>query len=135
MSLISELMEKPASLSAASKYTTMNGFIYLGAAATFIFWPGAVQTVFRDAPFTGNEEGLFRAIGMALGVIGWLYLFGGRTGGRQFVAAGVLDRWFLVPWVLVPLAIAGVFPHTFLAFALLDVSLAIGAFMLRNRST
>ena len=99
------------------------------------FWPGVVQTLFMDAPFAGKEEGLFRALGMALGVIGWLYLFGGRSGGRQFVAAGVLDRWMLVPGVLVSLAIAGVFPHTFLAFALLDVSLAIGAWMLRDRTT
>ncbi len=113
----------------------MNGFIYLGAAATFIFWPGVVQTLFRDAHFAGNEEALFRVIGMAVGVIGWLYLFGGRSGGRQFVAAGVLDRWVLVPAVLVPLAIAGIFPHTFLAFALLDVSLALGAWMLRDRTT
>ena len=135
MSLISELLEKPASLSAASKYTAMNGFIYLGAGAVFIFWPGAVQTLFRDAPFAGNEEALFRVIGMAVGVIGWLYLFGGRSGGRQVVAASVLDRWVLVPAVLVPLAIVGVFPHTLLAFALLDVSLAVGAWMLRNRST
>ena len=37
--------------------------------------------------------------------------------------------------VLVPLAIAGVFTHTFLAFALLDVSLAVGAWMLRDRTT
>jgi len=113
----------------------MNGFIYLGAGAVFIFWPGAVQTLFRDAPFAGNEEALFRVIGMAVAVIGWLYLFGGRSGGRQVVAASVLDRWVLVPGVLVPLAIAGVFPHTLLAFALLDVSLAVGAWMLRNRTT
>ncbi len=135
MSLISELLEKPATLSKASKYTAMNGFIYLGAAATFILWPGAVQTLFMDAPFAGKEEALFRVIGMTLGVIGWLYLFGGRSGGRQFVAAGVLDRWVLVPAVLVPLAIAGVFPHTFLAFSVLDVSLAVGACMLRDRTT
>ena len=135
MSLISELLEKPATLSKASQYTAMNGFIYLGAAATFIFWPGVVQTLFMDAPFAGKEEALFRVIGMAVGVIGWLYLFGGRSGGRQVVAASVLDRWVLVPAVLVPLAIAGVFPHTFLAFALLDVSLAIGAWMLSKRTT
>ena len=132
MSLISELLERPATLSRASKYTAMNGFIYLGAGAVFILWPGAVQTLFMDAPFAGKEEALFRAIGMAVAVIGWLYLFGGRSGGRQFVAAGVLDRWTLVPAVLVPLAIAGVFPHTFLAFAVLDVSLAVGAWMLRR---
>ena len=135
MSLISDLLEKPASLSTASKYTAMNGFIYLGAGAVFILWPGAVQTLFMDAPFAGKEEALFRVIGMTVAVIGWLYLFGGRSGGRQVVAAGVLDRWVLVPAVLVPLAIAGVFPHTFLAFTVLDVSLAVGAFMLRNRTT
>ena len=135
MSLISELLERPSSLSSASKYTAMNGYIYLGAGAMFIFWPGAVQTLFRDAPFAGNEEALFRVLGMAVAVIGWLYLFGGRSGGRQVVAASVLDRWVLVPAVLVPLAIAGVFPHTLLAFALLDVSLAVGAWMLRNRTT
>ena len=134
MSLISELLEKPASLSTASKYTAMNGFIYLGAGAVFILWPGAVQTLLRDPPFAGNEEALFRVLGMAVAVIGWLYLFGGRSGGRQVVAASVLDRWTIVPAVLVPVAIAGVFPHTFLVFALLDVSLAVGAWMLRDRT-
>ena len=135
MSLIGDLLEKPASLSTASKYTVMNGFIYLGAGAMFILWPGSVQTLFMDAPFAGKEEALFRVIGMTVAVIGWLYVFGGRSGGRQFVAAGVLDRWVLVPAVLVPLAIAGVFPHTFLAFAFLDVALAVGARMLSNRTT
>jgi len=37
--------------------------------------------------------------------------------------------------VLVPLAIADAFLHTLLAFALLDVSLAVGAWMLRRRTT
>jgi hypothetical protein len=35
-------------------------------------------------------------------------------------AASVLDRWILVPAVLVPIAISGVFPHTLLAIAVLD---------------
>ena len=135
MSFIGDLLEKPLNLSIASKYTAMNGFIYLGLGSLFIFWPGAVQTLFRDAPFAGNEEALFRVLGMTVAVIGWLYLFGGRSGGRQVVAASILDRWVLVPGVLVPLAIAGVYPHSFLAFALLDVSLAVGAWMLRNRTT
>ena len=38
MSLISEFLEKPPSLSTASKYTVMNGFIYLGARAVFILY-------------------------------------------------------------------------------------------------
>jgi hypothetical protein len=133
MSLMSDLLETPASLSTASKYTAMNGFIYLGLGALFILWPGAVQTIFRDEPFTGHERALFRVIGLTVMVIGWLYLFGGRSGSRQVVAASVLDRWILVPLVLVPIAIAGVFPHALLAFALLDASLALGAWGLRRR--
>ncbi len=50
MALIRDLLEKPAHLSKASKYTAMTGFIYLGAGAMFILWPGSVQTLFRDAP-------------------------------------------------------------------------------------
>jgi hypothetical protein len=57
----------------------MNGYIYLSLGALFIVWPRAVQTLFRDEPFAAHEEGLFRVIGMTVAVIGWLYLFGGRS--------------------------------------------------------
>jgi hypothetical protein len=93
-----------------------------------------VQTIFRDASFVGNEAALIRVIGMTVMVIGWLYLFGGLSGGRRIVAAGILDRWLLVPWVLVPVAIAGVFPHFLLTFAVLDPTLALGAWLLLRRS-
>jgi hypothetical protein len=73
-------------------------------------------------------------MGMTVMVIGWLYLFGGLSGGRRIVAASVLDRVVLVPLVLVPLAIAGVFPHFLLAFAVLEPTLGIGAWLLLNRS-
>jgi hypothetical protein len=63
-------------------------------------------------------------------VIGWHYYFGGRTGGEQVVAAGVIDRLIFVPLVLLPLAFAGVFPHTFIALTVLDIGLAIGSWML-----
>ena len=72
-----------------------------------------------------------RVIGLTIMVIGWLYLFGGRSGARQFVAAFVIDRLVFVPVVLVPLATAGVFPHLLMTFAILDASLAIGAWALR----
>ena len=112
----------------------MNGWIYLGIGAVFVIWPGIVQTIFRDAPFVGNEAALIRVVGMTVMVIGWLYLFGGLSGGRRIVAASILDRVVLVPLVLVPLAIAGVFPHFLLAFALLDPTLGIGAWLLLSRS-
>jgi hypothetical protein len=74
-----------------------------------------------------------RVIGLTIVVIGWLYFFGGRSGARQFVAASVIDRLLFVPGVLIPLALVGAFPRLFLAFTLLDVSLAIGAWMLLAR--
>ena len=109
MSFFNDLLEKPANLSTASKYSVMNGCIYLALGALFIVWPGSVQTIFMDAPFVGQESALFRVTGMAVAVIGWLYLFGGRSGARQFGPASVLDRVVLVPAVLVPLVIAGIF--------------------------
>ena len=113
----------------------MNGFIYLALGALFIVWPGSVQTIFMDVPFVGRESTLFRVVGMAVAVIGWLYLFGGRSGARQFGPASVLDRVVLVPAVLVPLVIAGIFPHTLGASAILDPALGIGAWVLHYRKT
>lgn len=133
MSIISDLLERPPSLSAASKYTMLNGVLYLGTGALFIAWPGLVQTLFMDAAFVGHEGALFRVIGLTLMVIGWLYLFGGRSGARNAVAASVFDRLLLVPAVLIPLAIAGVFPHLLIALTILDPSLAIGAWVLLSR--
>jgi hypothetical protein len=134
MSFINDLLAKPA-LSTASKYTAMNGFTYLGAGALLIVWPAAVQTLLRDPAFVGHEGALFRVIGMAVAVIGWLYVFGGRSGAQRFGPASVLDRVVLVPLVLLPLVIAGVFPHTLGAFAILGPSLGIGAWALHNRGT
>jgi hypothetical protein len=134
MSLIEDLLERPFDQAITSKYTAMNGLIYLGAGTLVVIWPGMVQTIFRDAAFVGNEAALIRVIGMTVMVIGWLYLFGGLSGGRRIVAASVLDRVVLVPLVLVPLAIVGVFPHFLLAFAVLDPTLGIGAWLLLSRS-
>ena len=133
MSFFSDLLEKAGKLSAASKYSVMNGYVYLALGAMFIVWPGSVQTIFMDAPFVGHESALFRVIGMAVAVIGWLYLFGGRSAARQFGPASVLDRVVLVPAVLVPMVIAGIFPHSLGAFAILDPVLGIGAWVIHNR--
>ena len=135
MSFINDLLEKPANLSTESKYAVMNGCMYLALGGLLIVWPGAVQTIFMDRPFVGDEGALFRVVGMALAVIGWLYVFGGRSGARQFGPASVLDRVVLVPVVLVPLVIAGVFPHIFAAVAIFDPTLGIVAWVLHNRET
>jgi len=94
MSLFGDLLEKPSTLSTASKYSVLNGYLYLALGAMFVLWPGSVQTIFMDAPFTGHESALFRVTGMAVAVIGWFYVFGGRSGARQIGPASVLDRSF-----------------------------------------
>jgi hypothetical protein len=133
MPLFRDLLERPSTLPLTSKYTVVGGLIYLAAGGLLLLWPGATQTLLRDGAFVGHEEGLVRAMGMSVMIIGWFYLFGARTGARQFVAASVFDRAVLVPLVLLPLAFAGVFPHLFVAFALLDVALGLGAWWLISR--
>jgi hypothetical protein len=133
MSLIADLLEKSPNLSIASKNTVINGFSYFGGGALLIAWPGATQALFKEPAFVGHEEGLVRMIGLMLAVIGWLYVFGGRSGSRAFVAASVVDRLVFVPVVLVPLAMAGVFPHLLLTFAILDPTLAVVAWALLAR--
>ena len=133
MSLMKALLEKPPALTTASKYTVLNGVIYLIVGTLLVVWPGITQTLFMDRAFAGHEEGLMRVIGLTVVVIGWLYVFGGRSGARQIVAASIIDRLVFVPIVLVPLAITGVFPHLFFTFAIFDASLAIGAWILLRR--
>jgi len=134
MSLTKDLLQKSPNLSAGSKYTEVNGLLYLGMGALLITWPGAIQTLFMDPAFAGHEEALFRVIGLTVVVIGWLYVFGGRSGARQAVASSVVDRLVFVPLVLVPLAISGVFPHFLVTLAILEPTLAIGAWALLNRT-
>jgi hypothetical protein len=129
MSLIETLLKKP-NLTPASKYHALNGVIYFIAGLGLILWPRIIQVLLRDPSFTGHESALFRALGLTIAMIGWHYYFGGRTGGQQVVAASLIERFIYVPLVSLPLAIAGVFPHTFVAFAVLDVGLAIPARML-----
>jgi hypothetical protein len=133
MSLMTELLKQPPSLTTASRYTAMNGVAYLVIGALLVVWPGATQTLFMEPAFVGREEGLIRVIGLTIVVIGWLYLFGGRSGARQIVVASVIDRLLFVPLVLLPLAIAGVFPHLLVTFTIFDASLAIGAWVLLRR--
>ena len=72
MQLLADLLAKPATLPTASKYTAMNGIIYLSAGALLILWPGATQTIFRDRDFVGDEAALIRVMGLTVVVIGWL---------------------------------------------------------------
>ena len=133
MSLIADLRKSERPLPLPSKFTSWNGVAYLAAGLLLVAWPGVVQALLFGPEFAGREEGLVRVLGMAVTVIGWLYLFGGRTGGRQVVAASVVNRIVLVPLVLVPLAMTGVFPTLLWPFAVLDPVLGLCAWYLLSR--
>ena len=134
MSLLSDLKQAPPSLSPASKFTVACGLFYMANGLLLLAWPGCVQTLFFDPAFAGRDASLVRLIGMLLAIVGWFYVFGGRSGGRQFVAATVIDRLLLVPAVLVPLALSGIFPHLLFTFAVLDPLLALVAWRLLAKS-
>ena len=127
------VLAKPNFLSGSARFTIFSGLVYLTGGVLLLLWPGAVQALFQERPFVGDEASLVRVLGMALVVIGWLNLFGGRSGARQVVAASVIDRITIVPLVMMPLAAMGVFPVLFLAFGLLDPILGLCAWALMRR--
>ena len=86
----------------------------MAAGLEMLRWPGRVHFMLGESPFVDDEAALIRLIAMLLTIVRGSDLFGGRTGGRQCVAATVLDRLILVPLVLVPIALAGAFPTTML---------------------
>lgn len=133
MGLLLDLRSRPTNLSLASRFTICNGIFYLCFGAVMICWPSILQVALFDPEFLGHESTLVRVLGMTLAVIGWLYIFGGRSGGRQFVAATVLNRLILVPLVIIPAALSGVFPNTFLLFGILDPLLGGVAWYLLSR--
>lgn len=133
MSLVTDLMESPPTLAVSSKFASLNGVLYMAVGVLLMIWPGAVQTLFLDPDFVGREAAMVRILGMTVAVIGWFYVFGGRSGGRQFVAVSVVDRIVLVPLVLIPIAMAGVFPHLLWTFAILDPVLSLVTWYLLAR--
>ncbi|MGB5834932.1 MAG: hypothetical protein WBG92_23515, partial [Thiohalocapsa sp.] len=69
MSLISDLTNSPPALSTSSKFTLLNGLLYLAAGSILMIWPGAVQTLLLDPDFVGHEAALVRVLGMTAAVI------------------------------------------------------------------
>jgi hypothetical protein len=133
MAIITDLLTKPYVLANASTYTVVNGIFYMICGASLLVWPGVIQLIFMDPPFVGHDELFVHLSGFLLAMIGWLFFFGGRSGGRAFVAATIIARVLFVPVSLGTLAVSGLFPHILYTFAILDPALAIGAWFLLSR--
>jgi hypothetical protein len=103
MSLIRDLLERPGDLSITSKYTVLNGVIYLGIGALVVIWPGMVQTIFWDAAFVGNEAALIRVVGMTVMVMaGSIYSVASPAADgsspRAYWTEWRSFRWRSFPW-------------------------------------
>jgi len=121
-------------LTPLARYTQANGFLYLALGLLIYAWPGGMALVGAGA-FEGQESGLFRIVGFAIAVIGWFYVFGGRTNRDSFGLATFGDR-ILVPVFVLPLVFAGqVDPVLMLPVAVLDPILGIGAFVIWKRQS
>ena len=123
--LFQTLAERAPTSSPAARFTSASGVFYLAMGLAICAAPTLIPTLFFEPAFAGREAGIFRLIGWVMAVVGWFLFIGGRTGGRAFVAAGIVAR-LAVPLVVVPLGMAGVFPHMMYVFGLLDpVSAAV----------
>jgi len=80
----------------------------------------------------GYEEGLLRAVGLTVAVIGWLYAMAGRTGSDSFALATVLDR-LAIPFLLAYLYRLGLPLGLVLPFAFLDPLLGIATWWIWRR--
>jgi hypothetical protein len=132
--LIQALVEKSASPSTASRFTSLSGVFYLGMGLTICAAPSLVPLLFFEPTFIGREQGIFRLVGWIMGVVGWFLWIGGRTGARSFVAAGILAR-LAVPLLVIPLAVSGVFPHMMWVFGILDPLSALVTWRMLSRAT
>jgi hypothetical protein len=126
--------QPPGPHSRLSRYIIANGLLYMAIGAGMYLLPTAVLVrAFFLSPLSPLEEGLLRAIGMVVTVVGWFYVMGGRTRAHSFCLATVVDR-LLIPAFLVPLWLMGLGPPGLVfPFAILDPLLALGAYAIWRR--
>ncbi|MGB0591522.1 MAG: hypothetical protein ACPGU1_17750 [Myxococcota bacterium] len=116
-----------------SRYTERCGYFYLAVGMGLLFAPTGPVAVGLLPAYEGQEEALIRLLGLTLGVVGYFYVFGGRTQQPSFGLATVLDR-LLVPGLLGFVYMAShVELMIVLPLAILDPILGIGAYILWRR--
>jgi hypothetical protein len=128
LTFLDALRETPATApSRLSQYTVWNGYAYLAMGALFYAAPAVLLLVPGFPPFAGHDEGLIRALGLTVAIIGWFYVFGGRSQSTAFGLSTVVDR-LLLPLFLAPLIVTEAIPVPLgAAFAVLDPVLGFGA--------
>ena len=124
-----QLMARPTTRTTRlSRYTEACGFSYCALGAVIFLWPDSIVLAGLSIPFQGQEQGLMRVIGCVLMLIGYFYVFGGRTQQNSFGLCTVVDR-LLVPvlfgFIYFTSDISGLF---ILAIGIGDPLLGMGAY-------
>ena len=111
-----------------SRYTERCGYGYVLLGLLLFFAPGAQVAVGLLPPFSGQEEGMYRLIGMSLAFVGYFYVFGGRGQSQVFGLATVLDRLVVPLFGLYVLQVSTIAPMVVLPMCVLDPILAMGGY-------
>ena len=128
---IDQLMKQPdGPQTTLIQFTKACGCMYLGIGMLFLLFPSIVVHLGILSGFQGQEEGLFRMLGLTIAIIGYFYWFGARTQATSFALSTVVDR-LLVPFVFLFIyLVCDVHLMLVLPMAILDPILAVVAFLL-----
>ena len=122
------LAQPPAAERKLARYTVWNGVLYLVIGLTMAVSPAGLLSMINGRPI--EDQGMVRLLGVLVGVIGWFYVMGGRTGATSFGLATVVDR-AAIPLLLGALVLTDQVSLQLVGpFAVLDPLLALGAFLL-----
>lgn len=107
-----------------------NGALYMAVDALLYAAPQLAWQLLLMPPLAPDQVGQARVVGMAVLIIGWFHVIGGRTWAHAFALSTVVDR-LLVPAFLVPLYLTGQLGlGVVLAFSILDPTLGLIAYAL-----
>ena len=129
-----QLFEKPSSPRARlNTYTERCGYLYMSLGVFPFVWPEGAVLMGLMTPFQGQEEGLYRLLGLVLFLTGYFYVFGSRAQSAVFGLATVLDR-LLVPFAMLFIyCMSSIELVLVLPIAILDPLLGFGAYLCWRR--
>mmetsp|Transcript_11463 Transcript_11463/g.18117 ORF Transcript_11463/g.18117 Transcript_11463/m.18117 type:complete len:156 (-) Transcript_11463:196-663(-) len=132
--LLKEAVEGPmnaAVLELSFQFLILQGVAYTLVGVLFIVLPNTIAENVLMFKVEGTGDGILRAAGAMLTIIGYFYVQGGRTGDRFFIASTTFDRLTIVPLLVLILGLLGTPVGLCVTFAILDPLLALSTAFVR----
>ena len=130
-SLVDSLREacgpaRPASemLSATHQGLVYQGLLYCAMGFLGLLAPSVFPVILCMEPFNGSEIPFVRLAGVALLIIGYLYVQIARTNLEFFVSVSILDR-IILPFIFIYLWSCGLRRNICILFAIMEPTLAL----------